>query len=69
MVYKPRFLDYAINLGLARKVRNVELAAADRFYIGQRRPDKVADTSILGGAYRSGRLLDLVATLFPKIGD
>ena len=33
---EPRFLDYPINLGLAGKVGNVELAAADRFYIRQR---------------------------------
>src|SRR5438093_11606978 len=33
---KLGFLDYPINLGLAGKVRNVELAAADRFYIRQR---------------------------------
>src|SRR2546427_12040739 len=31
MIREPGFLDYAINLRLAGKVRNVELAAADRF--------------------------------------
>jgi len=49
---KPGFLDYPVNLGLAGKVENVELAAADRFYIRQRGPDKVYDTGIFGGAYR-----------------
>jgi len=32
---KPGFLHYPINLGLAGKVGNVELAAADRFCIRQ----------------------------------
>ena len=36
MIHKTGFLDYRINLGLAGKVGHVELAAADRFYIGQR---------------------------------
>jgi hypothetical protein len=33
MMRKPGFLHYPINPGLAGKVGNVELAAADRFYI------------------------------------
>ncbi len=33
MMRKTGVLDYPINLGLAGKVGNVELAAADRFYI------------------------------------
>src|SRR5258708_6754922 len=69
MFWKSRFFDYQINLGLAGEVGNVELAAADRFHIRQRRPDKVFDTGILGGAYRSDCLLDLIGTFFPKIGD
>ena len=36
MIHKPDFLDYPIDLGLAGKVGNVELAAADRCYIRQR---------------------------------
>src|SRR5467141_1514408 len=36
MIRKPRVLDYRIDLGLAGKVRNVELAAADRFDVRQR---------------------------------
>jgi hypothetical protein len=36
MIREPGFLDYPINFGLAGKVGNVELAAADRFYIRQR---------------------------------
>jgi hypothetical protein len=36
VMLKPGFLDYPINLRLAGKVGNVELAAADRFYIRQR---------------------------------
>jgi len=36
MIRKPGFPDYTIDLGLAVKVGNVELAAADRFYIRQR---------------------------------
>src|SRR5882724_9950171 len=69
MFWKSRFFDYQINLGLAGEVGNVELAATDRFHIRERGPDKVFDTCILGGAYRSARLLEFVRTLFPKIGD
>jgi hypothetical protein len=47
----------------------VELAAADRFHIGQRRPDKVFDPGCFGRLYRCGCLLKLVGTLFRKIGD
>src|SRR5712691_6878439 len=36
MIRKPGFLDYPVDLGLAGKVRNVELAAADRFHVRQR---------------------------------
>src|SRR6266446_2572332 len=35
VVLKPAILHYPIDFGLAGKVRNVELAAADRFYIRQ----------------------------------
>ena len=35
VIRKNRFLDYPINLGLAGKVGNVELATAYRFYIRQ----------------------------------
>src|SRR6266478_4059319 len=69
MIRKPGFFHYRINLGLAGKVGNVELAAADSLYIRQSGPDKVFDTGILGGAYRSGCLLDLVGTFSPKISD
>src|SRR5256886_8917234 len=69
MMREPGFLDDPINLGLAGKVGNVELAAADRFYIRQRGPDKVFDTGILGSAYRRRCLLALVGTCFPEIGD
>src|SRR5437762_5572517 len=54
MIRKPDFFHYPVDLGLAGKVRNVELAAADRVYIRQRGPDKVFDTGILGCEYRSG---------------
>src|ERR1700757_5339894 len=67
MIRKPGFFHYPINLGLAGKMRNVKLAPADCFHIRQRGPDKVFDTGILCGAYRSGCLLDLVGTFFPKI--
>jgi hypothetical protein len=66
MMRKPGFLNYPINLGLAGKVENMELATADRFYIRQRGRDKVFGTGILGSAYRRGRLLKLVDTLFPN---
>src|SRR6476661_5858371 len=69
MIRKPAFFHYPINLGLAGKMRNVKLASADRFHIGQCGPDKVLNARILGGAYRSGCLLDLVGTFFPKISD
>src|SRR6266436_1495476 len=69
MMREPGFLHDPINLGLAGKVGDVELAATDRFYIGQRGPDKVLDTGILGSAHRRGCLLYLVCAAFSKIGD
>src|ERR1700732_1676718 len=69
MIRKPGFFHYPINLGLAGKMWNVKLASADRFYIRQRGPGKVLNARILGGAYRSGCLVDLIGTFFPKIGD
>src|SRR5437016_8017 len=69
VIRKPGFFDYPINLGLVGKVRNVELASADRFHIGQGGPDKVFNTGILGCAYRRACLLDLVGTFFPHIGN
>src|SRR5258708_6082284 len=69
MMREPGFLHDPINLGLTGKVGNIELAAADRFYIRQRGPDKVFNTGILGSAYRRRCLLELVGTFFPKIGD
>src|SRR5258707_6958599 len=62
MVCKTRFRDYRINLGLVGKVRNVELAAADRFDVRQRRPDKVFDAGIPGSLHRGGSLLSLVGS-------
>src|ERR1700687_1292858 len=69
MIRKPGFFHYPINLGLAGEMGNVELTAADCFHIRQRGPDKVLDARILGGAYRTRRLLDLVGTFFPNISD
>jgi hypothetical protein len=36
MIHEPGFPNYPINFGLAGKVGNVELTAADGFYIRQR---------------------------------
>ena len=69
MMREPGFLHDPINLGLAGKVGDVELTAADRFYIRQSGPDKVFDTGIPGSAYRRPCLLELVDTCFPEIGD
>src|SRR5258706_15546115 len=69
MICNPRFLDDLINLGLAGKVGKVELAAADRFYIWQRGPDKVFDIGLLCRAHSRSCLLKLVRAVFPKIGD
>src|SRR6266404_3999196 len=69
MMREPGFLHDPINLGLAGKVGNIEPAAADRFYVRQRGPDKVLDTGFLGSAYRRRCLLGLVWTCFPEIGD
>ena len=66
---EPGFLHDPIDLRLAGKVGNVQLAAADRFHIGQRRPDEVFDAGFLGRTYRRRCLLELVGALFPKIGD
>src|SRR3989442_8098980 len=62
MIRKPRVLDYRIDLSLAGKVRNVELAAADRFDVRQRGPDYVLDAGILGSLHRGGSLLALVGS-------
>src|SRR2546427_3647320 len=69
MMREPGFLHDPIDLGLAGKVGNVELAAADRFDIRQRGPDKVFDTGILGNTDRCRCLLELVSTFFPSVGD
>src|SRR6266849_2636117 len=69
MLRKPGLFHYPINLSLAGKVGNVQLAAADSLHIRQGGPDKVFNARTLGGAYRSGCLLDLVGTFFPKISD
>ncbi len=69
MMREPGFLHDLINLGLAGKVGNVELAPADHLYIGQRRPDKVFDAGIFGSAYSRRGLLELSSTCFPKVGD
>src|SRR5580700_2546036 len=66
MMREPGFLHDPINPGLAGEVGNVELAAADRFYIRQRGPEKVFDAGILGSAYRRRCLLELTGTCFPK---
>src|SRR5260370_20799302 len=69
MIRKPGFFHYSINLGLAGKMRNVELASADRVYIRQRGPDEVFNARFLGCAYRSGCLPDLLCAFFPQISD
>jgi hypothetical protein len=69
MVRERSLLHEPINLGLAGKVGNVELAAADRFYVWQCGPDKMFDTGNFGSAYRIRGLLDLTRACFPKVGD
>src|SRR5213078_1701285 len=68
VVREPGFLHDPIDLGLAGKVRYVELAPADRLDIGQRGPDKVLDTGVLGGTHRRRRLLELAGAFFARIG-
>src|SRR5712691_6120308 len=48
MIRKPGFFHYPITLGLAGKMRNVKLAAADRVYIRQRGPGTVFAAARLG---------------------
>src|SRR6266481_5748485 len=62
MIRKPRVLDYPIDLSLVGKVRNVESAAADRFDVRQRGPDKVFDAGITGSLNRGGSLHALVGS-------
>src|SRR5713101_7917907 len=69
VMHESGFPDDPIDLGLAGEVGNVELAAADRFHVGERRPDEVLDAGILGSTYGRRRLLDLVGTWLPVIGD
>ncbi len=64
---KSRRLDDWINLGLASKVGNVELAAADCFYIRQRGPNEMFDAGILGGVHRRCCLLKLVGAFSLKL--
>jgi len=68
MIRKPGFFHYPINLGLAGKMGNVKLAAANRFYIRQRGPDEVLDAGILGGMYRSPCLLQFVRSVLLEVG-
>jgi hypothetical protein len=68
MIWKSCIFGDPIDRGLPGKVGNVELAAADRFYIRQRGPDKLFDTGFLSGANRSGCLLEFVRAWFPKTG-
>src|SRR4030095_4406762 len=63
VIRNPGFFDYPIHLGLAGEMGNVELAFADRFDVRQRGPYKVLDAGILGGAYRSGCLLQFVRSV------
>jgi len=69
MIRKSGFFHYPINLGLPAKVGNVELAAADRFYIRQRGPDKVLTPAFLAARTAAVCLVDLVGTFFPKVSD
>jgi hypothetical protein len=69
MMREPCFPHHPVDLGLAGKVGNVQRPAADRFYVGQRRPDKMFDAGVLGSAYRRRGLLKFVGAFFPIIGD
>ncbi len=69
MIRKPCFCHDAIDLRLASEVGNVESAAADRFDIRQRGPDKVFHAGSFRGEYRCRPLRELVGALFPKVGD
>src|SRR5882672_12819028 len=60
MIRKPRFRNLVIDLRFARKVRHVKPAAADRFDIRQRGPNKVFDPGILGRAYGRRSLREFV---------
>src|SRR5437879_12924011 len=62
LIRKPRVLDYRIDLGLAGKVWNVELAAADRFDIRQCGPDKMFNPRSFGRAYRRRSLREFVGS-------
>jgi hypothetical protein len=69
MIRKPCVRDHAIDLRLTSEVGNVESAAADRFDIWQRGPDKVFHAGSFRGAYRCRSLRELVGALFPKVSD
>src|SRR6185295_1366835 len=69
VIRKPCFRHDAIKLRLASEVGNVESAAADRFDIRQRGPDKMFHAGSFRGAYRCRPLRELVGALFPKVSD
>jgi hypothetical protein len=46
----------------------MELAFADGFNVGQRRPDEMLNAGILGGAYGSGCLLEFARSVFLEAG-
>ena len=69
VIRKSCFRHHAIDLRLAGEVGNVESAAADRFDIRQRGPDKVVHAGSFRGAYRCHPLRELVGALFPKVRD
>src|SRR6266550_7538166 len=62
MIRKPRVLDYPIDLGLVGKVRNVELAAADRFDVRQCGPDEVFNPLSFSRAHRRRSLREFVGS-------
>src|SRR6185436_10431214 len=69
IIRKLRVLDYRIDLSLAGKVRNVELAAADRFDVRQRGPDYMFDAGIPGSLHCGGSLFPFVGSFQRRSGD
>src|ERR1700686_2856078 len=68
VIRKAGFFHDSSNFGLAGEMWNVQLAFADRFDVRQRGPYQVLDAGILGGAYRSGGLLQFFRSVLLKIG-
>src|SRR5882672_6039725 len=67
VIRKPGFFHDPIHLGLPSEMGHVKFASADCFNVRQRGPYKVLNAGILGGAHRSGCLLQFVRSMLLEV--